>query len=157
MIPFKLNYAIFYLGVCLKGNKLFMKNTFHVKSNNIIILKDIHILWESYSIYSSIHTLPVLWLAHIMIYLLAVDCECRYHSFIQSCHAFFLKMTEQYKACCSSTVSVKDSSGSSLVSYVLLWRQQLLWKVCTMIKVPMQYHLFSHKLNLLWCQLLENT
>lgn len=46
-------------------------------------------------------------------------------------------MTEQYKACCSSTVSVKDSSGSSLVSYVLLWRQ--LWKAVPRLKYPISF------------------
>ena len=84
-----------------------MKNKFHVKSNNN------NYYFERYN--------------------LVVDYECKYHSFIQSCHAFF-KMTEQYKACCSSTVSVQDSSGSSLVRYVSLWRQ--LWKACSTFKVP---------------------
>lgn len=134
-----------------------MKNKFHVK----IIIKLV-LFWKTIIFCGrltpfTVLYIRVLWLVHIMIYLLAVDCEWRYHSFM-SCF-FFLKMTEQYKVCCSSTVSVQDSSGSSLVSYVLLWRQQLLWKACSTIKVPMQCH--SHEINLLccllWCQLLENT
>ncbi|XP_015771074.1 PREDICTED: nucleoporin NUP188 homolog [Acropora digitifera] len=49
------------------------------------------------------------------------------------------KMTEQYKACCSSTVSVKDSSGSSLTK-CSRWAQQYLREQILLLEIILLYY-----------------